>query len=422
MFVKGAVQMKIWLITLAETNPMLDPGQRSMKTASLAIALAQAGHTVIWWKSSVDHIAKKKLFETDTDVEWNSNVTVKFINGPLYHSNISFARLWNHIVVARRFKTLAQQIEPPDIVYCSIPTLEMALEAVRFGRKQNIPVYLDIRDLWPDEFYDRVPAIARPLVRLLLLPLSHIRNRALRGASGLTAVSPEYLQWGLRHARRAQTKMDHVFMLGYPRKTNQPQASKDKVLQKIGIDGTKKIFSFISTFNNSVDIDTIISAAEILENNNEIQIVICGSGEGEDGFHTRAKSIGNLFFTGWIDKYAISELLKITYAGLVSYVASTRVSLPNKVFEYLSEGIPILTSLKGDARSMVEENDCGKYYRAGNAPELAEMMRDYANDSTLRHRQSVNAQTLFDQQCAVEVIYPALIEFLDEQAAWKRQG
>ena len=49
----------------------------------------------------------------------------------------------------------------PDLILSSIPTSELSLEATKLGKKNNIPVILDIRDLWPDVFLDVLPNFFR---------------------------------------------------------------------------------------------------------------------------------------------------------------------------------------------------------------------------------------------------------------------
>ena len=68
------------------------------------------------------------------------------------------SRILDNNLVAAKFKNLASKEKIlPDLILSSIPTSELSLEATKLGRKNNIPVILDIRDLWPDVFLDVLP-------------------------------------------------------------------------------------------------------------------------------------------------------------------------------------------------------------------------------------------------------------------------
>ena len=75
-------------------------------------------------------------------------------------------RIRSHIrhnrAIASAFAKQAYHTVQPDIVFCCLPTLELAEKSVQFGQKINAPVIVDIRDLWPDLYpklrvnYDRL--------------------------------------------------------------------------------------------------------------------------------------------------------------------------------------------------------------------------------------------------------------------------
>src|SRR5690606_2789684 len=80
----------------------------------------------------------------------------------------------------------------------------------------------------------------------------------------------------------------------------------------------------------------------------EVQFVI--SGDGELGRHWRRRALGlpNVIFTGWIGGDEINWLRDHAAIGFQPYSANASQGLPNKLFEYLSAGIPVLSSLQGE--------------------------------------------------------------------------
>ena len=66
----------------------------------------------------------------------------------------------------------------PDLILCSYPTIELSVEAVRYGRTHGIPVVLDVRDLWPDIVLDLLPTILRSPGRVALTRLFRAKGYA----------------------------------------------------------------------------------------------------------------------------------------------------------------------------------------------------------------------------------------------------
>jgi hypothetical protein len=72
---------------------------------------------------------------------------------PVYGTN---ERL--HYLIDCKFYKYAQEEVKPDIILSSLPILKLSLSAVEYGKKMNIPLVLDMRDMWPDVFLGYIPS------------------------------------------------------------------------------------------------------------------------------------------------------------------------------------------------------------------------------------------------------------------------
>jgi glycosyltransferase involved in cell wall biosynthesis len=414
--------VKVWVITVGEPLPKYSPADRTWRSGYLARLLARRGHDVTWWVSSFDHFRKVQLEPDSRRVPLEENLALQFLRGRDYPRNISFARLANHREIGLEFRRLAREYPLPDVILCSFPTIELSREATAFGLEKGVPVALDIRDLWPDEMLERLPRVARGLGKLLLAPLYAGTRRAMRDATALVAISNSFLDWGLAHAQRARDPRDKMFPMGYTGALDRV-AVDDTVraaLAAKGVDARKRIFWFSGTFVSNIDLGTVIEAARQLRGEPDIQFVLCGAGERDTEWRGQAQGLDNVVFTGWAGAQELACMASMAWAGLGAYEPHARMSFPNKVFEYMSAGQPVLLSLGGETRELVEGHSVGLGYTAGDPASLASVVRRLAADGELRATLSSNATRLFKERFAPEVIYASYADFLESLA--KRPG
>jgi glycosyltransferase involved in cell wall biosynthesis len=113
--------------------------------------------------------------------------------------------------------------------------------------------------------------------------------------------------------------------------------------------------------------------------------------------------------------------MRLSRVGLAPYPSKPNFSLnmPNKPVEYLSAGLPILSSLRGDLETLLASADCGMTYPNGNAAALADyLIRLYDAPGRLAIM-SRNAQSLYLQRFTSDKVYGDLIHYLEELAEWR---
>ena len=164
--------MKIWIMKTGEPIPTSQNKDRLMRMGMLAEELNKRGHNVIWFSNTFDHLKKQQLYNKDTIVNVTDNYSIYLIHAMGYKRNISVSRIINHKVIAKKFSRIAKKLDKPDLIYASFPTIDYAEEAIKYGKRNNVPVIIDIRDLWPDIFKHN---LSKPLA-LIASPYINIMN------------------------------------------------------------------------------------------------------------------------------------------------------------------------------------------------------------------------------------------------------
>lgn len=413
--------MRIWLIQTGEPLPIDGEAPRLLRTGIMAQQLAERGHDVTWWCSTFNHWTKSHRFPRHTTLELADRYRLILLHSPGYRRNVSLARIIDHRILARNLDEQMKEEPEPDLILSSLPTVEMSDVAARFAKRHGAAVIVDVRDLWPDAFLNFVPGGVRPLAKLVLAGMYREARRALRASDAIIGVSDSYLQWGLRYAGRSKRETDFVFPLSYERSAPSPEALKsaEARLTSVGVDPKRTIFWFIGTFGRTYDLSTVIRAARLLHDSGETRAQFVLSGEGASLRECRemAADVPNVVFTEWVNSTEIEWLMRVSSAGLAAYVDKAPQGLPNKLFEYLAAGLPILSSLGAEAENLLASNGCGFTYTPGDAEMLAALVNRLIGDPSLLDETSAAARRTFDEKYSAERVYQPFIEFVERLAA-----
>jgi glycosyltransferase involved in cell wall biosynthesis len=396
--------LNIWLIQSGEPLP-IQSGVRKMRTALLAEKLLERRHTVCWWSSAFEHQRKVWISERDKNFQIRPEFAIHVLRGTGYKKNFSFARYIDHRIVALKFKIQSKNYPKPDVIIASMPCYHLAYESMIYAQRNNIPLLVDIRDLWPDIFLHPLKNSVLCLMGRFALALDFAKlTRLLRKAKALVAISNGCLEWGLKKIGRSSCKWDRVFYHGYKKKIDvQPDSDSPNNLIEFK---EKKIFLFVGTFGESYELRLILEVAKRFYNNgrNDIIFYLPGTGEQYESLKKESADLPFFFLPGWVEEKDLAKLLYASWAGIVP-CRSIENAAPNKVFEYLSAGLPLISSLEGEIAQLIVRHNMGLNYRPGDAEGLYQNIHKLALDSDLRKKMSANASQFFEKYGNADKIY-----------------
>jgi glycosyltransferase involved in cell wall biosynthesis len=404
--------MDVWIITVGEPLPMDEGDVRIYRSGLLFNELVDAGHDVTWWTSSFDH-SQKKIRTYGDKLYSNSKSKILLLDALPYKKNISFCRILNHLNLAKKFENRIANEDVPDIIICSFPIIELCTVAVKYAIVHEIPIITDVRDLWPDIFLEFSPKWSHPFLKFILHKMFKDTDYIFKNSTSISAVSEGYLDWGLKKSDRERTANDKVFPIGYPQPCIDTTEGGEikRHLVSLGVDPSKTILLFIGSFGKTYDLTTVINAARHYDKMGQnLQFVFCGDGEKYKQWTNESKGISNIIFTGWLDSHGLNYLLSISSVGLAAYVKGAPQGFPNKLFEYMSVGLPILSSLEGEAKELLELEEIGLTYDPSIKDDLINKIAIFLDKDRMKGV-SENSKELFDSNFSAEIIYA---DFRDE--------
>jgi len=413
--------LKIWLVTIGEPISTDYSNVRLHRTGILSRYFLDHGHQIVWWNSAFDHQQRNLRVSKTTNLKVSDQENIILSFGGGYEKNVSIQRLLDHSRVAKEFRKFSSDLMRPDIIIASFPPIELCEEAVKFGKRNNVPVIIDYRDLWPEAFINLIPIKIRTLGRFFFIFTNLRIKRIFQQATGIIGITEPFLQIGLTKANRVRNSFDGVFPMGYPKQ----EYPKEIINEALDFWKAKKIeLAFnglrICLFGNiakrNLRLREVIEAAQILiKLSINVQFVICGKGDGLEGYKILARNINTIHFPGFVNAIQIFSLMKISNLGILPYSPTIDFnnSLPNKAIEYFSGGLPIITSLSGYLGSLITEKDCGLIYETKNPKDLVEKICFVYKNREILKKMSENARTLYENELSADLVYNAYVKFIE---------
>jgi len=417
---KGSKQQVVWIISLGEPLPLPGRQVRLMRAGMIAKEFAARGADITWWTSTFSHAEKRYIAEQGDEFHVLNGVRLRFLHGRPYQRNVSLARMSNHREVARNFIQIVRSSPRPDLVFCCYPTIELAHAAVRIGKEFGIPVIVDVRDLWPEVFLDVTP-LPRPLMRLSLTPLYRKARLTLAGATAITAITEPFLEKSLALAGRVRSPLDRVVPLAYERTDPTPQDRKSALAfwhkQGLKLDGSERIACAFGNLSNVPEFSTAVDALDHLaaELQKNLRMVICGSGDKLRWLKEQTKRHPQLIVPGRVGQAEIAVLMEHADAGLLVYPnrRDFLLAFPNKIGEYLSRNLPILSTLDGITGDLLRRENIGIVTPSGEPQAFADNLKVLLSKNNIRNEQTrQNAKRVYLKRFDSGKVHGGLLDYL----------
>ncbi len=420
--------MRVWLINIGEEIPLDTGSPRLLRTGILAQHLADRGHEVVWWNSTVSHQRKIQRFEQTTTLSVQERYKIVLLHGRMYEKNMSASRIISQISNAYEFLRTAPTMPRPDVMICGYPSIELAAAAVWFAKRHHIPIAVDFRDMWPDVIREQVSGLTAWVAKPLLRAWQYGQTYTVRHASAIIGITDAFVDWALLRAQRPRTALDKAFHLTVNAAKPEPDALKEAECfwdaQGITAQSGHIIGCFASNLSHRIDIPALLEGIRALPAHDKarLKIVICGKGDLEAMVQAAAQNDPCLMAMGWRSAAELHVLMQRASFGILPYPSTPDflLSYPNKVGEYLGHGLPIMTPLKGQVRNLLMQHQLGIYYEEGQASSVTQALQYVLNQpEEIRHMQA-RALPVYHEMFDPARIYPAFCDFAEQLAAQGR--
>jgi glycosyltransferase involved in cell wall biosynthesis len=138
----------------------------------------------------------------------------------------------------------------------------------------------------------------------------------------------------------------------------------------------------------SNNLGVVLQAAKILQYDQDIVIVLLGDGKEKPALLRQAEDLGvrNVRFLAPVPKKEMPGALAAADAciAILKPVELYKTVYPNKVFDYMAAGRPLVLALHGVIQEVVEEAGAGITIKPDDQVAMANAIRELAVDQELR--------------------------------------
>lgn len=170
-------------------------------------------------------------------------------------------------------------------------------------------------------------------------------------------------------------------------------SNKINLRQLLSIPNDSKIILYQGVILEGRGIEKTIYAIENLQN---VHFVIIGEGEFKEKFENETKNLewhDRIHFIGVVDN---KELLKFTAAADLGLALIENISisyyyaLPNKLFEYIMAGVPVLASNLPQMMKIIDQYKVGAYINLENKSEIIDKLKILLSNNELLKEYKTN--------------------------------
>lgn len=355
----------------------------------------------------------KKAHRENNQQEMNKlSYKITLIHELGYKKNISFKRFYSHYIFAKNVKKYLKSIEKPDIIYCAIPSLDVAKMAAKFAKQNDIKFVIDIQDLWPEAFkmVFNIPVISN----IIFAPFNNTVNFAYKNANDIIAVSDTYAN------RAASVNNSYKSKLSVFLGTDLEYFDECKNINKTSRDNNIFKVVYIGTLGHSYNLKCIIDALQIIKNNGKIKnikFIAIGNGPLKEEFEQYAelKEI-DYEFTGRLDYDKMVGKLCECDIAVNPIRNGAAQSVINKVGDYAAAGLPVISTQECEEyRDLVENYKIGFNCDNNNIEDIADKIEKLYYDETLRKQMGSNNRKLAEERFDRRKTYLQIKKIIEEE-------
>jgi glycosyltransferase involved in cell wall biosynthesis len=310
---------------------------------------------------------------------------------------------------------LALRAPRPDVVLATSTPLTVAIPGLIAAKLRRVPFVFEVRDLWPEAAI-QMGALRRGGVAARLA--KWLERMAYRAASQVVALSPGMAQGVI--AEGVPAHRVHVVPNSSDIDLFGPGDKDPELVARFGLDG-KFVVGYAGAVgpSNAVEAQLPAAARQLAARGaDDIAFLVVGDGRSLPALREAVADLPSVVLAGTLPKHEIPRVTRTCDVMLVLFadVPILATNSPNKLFDALASGRPVVLNSPGWTKELVESHRVGLYVPAGDGRALAEAIEGLAREPESRARMGERARALAESEFSRDELAAHVLSVLETAA------
>lgn len=391
-------------------------GATGTRSYEMSRRLIAAGHRVTMICGAYGHGDLKDASGRGVSEHEIDGIHVLRVAQP-YSNQMSFVQ---RVMAFGRFARAARRLAcglDGDLAFATSTPLTVGIPGMKAARQLGIPFVFEVRDLWP-ELPIALGVVCNPLLKAYL---RRMERRIYRAAHRIIALAP-----GIKEGIcRTGYPPDRVSMIPNCSDLDLFRPSDEPLNDPRFGDESDLRLVFTGAHGLANGLDAVLDAVSVLKSRGEkgIRFVFIGEGNQRERLMRRSEKEGLNSLISWLlpmPKEELAVVLPQMDAGMMilknipSFYYGTS---PNKFFDYIACGLPVLNNYPGWIGDLITANKCGLAVEPDAPAAFADAviwMRDHRGELREMGRR---ARSLAEREFSRERLGEAFVRTLEEARA-----
>lgn len=333
------------------------------------------------------------------DEIWNDIPIYRCKLRPRNKGSINLVRNYLSFIHEANKKSKELKKKEFDLIYVfEVSPITVALPAIKLKRKRNIPIVMNVQDLWPENIIAITGIKNKIFIKIIKILVKYIYQQC----DLILAASESFVENIRTYLCDNKEKVKF-----WPQYSIVEKEKKQKEL----FDPENFNIVFTGNIGEAQGLDIVIEAAKELKDN-RIRWQLIGDGRNEEQLKQKVRSYGLeeiVIFHGRKPEKEIPQYLACADAALLILKPDPvfEMTLPAKLQTYMACGIPIIGCVSGEGKKIIEKAEAGiisnEITKVGLI-KVCNMFLEYdKNDYEILCRNSLTYSTMnFDKKNLIE--------------------
>lgn len=363
-----------------------------VRTEKICLALTAAGHRVTIvarnrkWSPEREQLPEGTVYRMPP-WRWAGQSLDGTLSFPAF-----FSPRWSALI-----REAVRDTKPDLIIVRDLP---LCPTAISVGRRYSVPVALDMAENYPALMRDRRLGSRNALVD------AFARNPRFTEMVERYGVS--HVDWTFTVVEESSARL--VAEGADPRRLSvvsntPPRARAEQSARPARAPGSTITVAYLGLLEVARGIGELVEAIRILreEHGDRYRAIIVGGGRDSELFIERARSAGTLgtavTFLGLLPHAEALSAVAAADLGVIPHHATElwNSTIPNKLFDYMAAGLPVVSSDTTPCARIINETKCGELFRSGDAQSMAEAIERASAPDVLPRMAAAGRRAVIDR-------------------------